>query len=140
MEALQHIAGIQAIVSPDRPGRSEREEGRYKQAFLDLLRDSHVKYTLSLGGCRAARNSCSAILSGHGAAELALRLGKDFQQESVLIVQPSGRAFMIYLDGQTPGEYIGEFQAVTKEQAEQLDGWTLNLEEGQYYAVLPERK
>lgn len=66
--------------------------------------------------------------------DAVIQLAKQYNQESVLIIDEQRRASLFFIK---TGQYepIGDFRAVDAETAKSLDNWT--LDGTQYYAVLP---
>ena len=64
--------------------------------------------------------------------ELVESIAREFNQESILIVDAHGQAFLKYLsNGNT--ERLGKFARITRRKAETLDAWSsIN---GQFYSV-----
>ena len=64
--------------------------------------------------------------------DLVESIAREFNQESILIVDSSGQAFLKYLKDSKLVN-IGKFKAVSKKSASKLDAWS-NIN-GQFYIV-----
>lgn len=65
---------------------------------------------------------------------LAVRLCRRFNQESCLVVKPSGVAFLLHTEGSTE-RLPGTWQQVQEDEVSTLPGWTYFPSTNSYYAV-----
>lgn len=61
-----------------------------------------------------------------------LTLAKAYNQESILVIDESNNAELIYLNG-TPNESIGRMVTVTKQEALSNDAWSYRADLGLYF-------
>jgi hypothetical protein len=105
----------------------------------NMLERAKIPFKALSGMYKGIKEESFAIDLKHQNA--ALELARQFNQESILIIDSSSRATLKYMPVSIESDIsIGYFQEVSETKAKSLDAWTLDIDTGTYYACLPERR
>lgn len=119
------------VMTSDHVGQTARERLRARAELHAVLRHRSGREPLPVDGVYAGAAEHSYLIPGGLSLWDAADLAKQFQQESVLVVNRTGKAALVFPDGQT--ELLGEWREVATTAG--LAGYT-KLPDGRIFAAV----
>ena len=107
------------------------------EAEEQLIKDVvNTKLTHCLGSYKGEteRSYMTGFLDAQEIRALAI-LAAEYKQESTLVIDYTGNAYLMYTDGSKKVEGIGRWGEIDRDKQDNLENWTLT-ENGTLYTVL----
>lgn len=134
---MRHLNPTTVILSAEKYDLSERENVNRMVKLVNLLDGLGLEYKKVYSRYKNSNEtSLMVILSDPDQTENLRELADQFEQESILVLNPDRTAYLLFADGGESHFGLKQFREISANTAKELDNTTFDPETNKHYAMI----